>query len=641
MPSPTTTESQPTTTNAPSPPDDDDDAPTPPPPNDDDDDNQDDTPATLPPNDDNDDGQNESPAPPPPGEDNDDGQDNSPAPPPPSNDEGENEQPDPSPTNNPGTSAGGAPGTTAQPANPNPSPSQGQPGVSADPPSPSDDSKPQNPEPARPTADAPGNSDNNDNAPPSPDSPATTQPAGNIPIEPVTIPAPGSSTTPILGLPENNPPNNEGAPEVIVGGSTTIVAGGGVAVGSGTTFSVLPSSSGIVAIADGSTNTLPLPTAIAGAGGNSVPPALGVPGTTRQGVVVGGSTTIVAGGEAAVGAGTTFSVLPSTGGVIAIADGRTSTLPLPTNVVSAGGDSPVQPATTAAQGFVLPGQTVSEGGEAVVIGGTSFSALPSGSGIVAISEGGSTTLQPSQFSEFVISTAANNPDAIVLPSQTLAVGGSAVTISGTTYSARPQGSGINVISDGQTSVIAAAEASSIPGIGEISSIDESTEGYVLDSSVTVLPGGADATISGTVYTALPSGFGVLVSSDSDDFAAYIEQGISGEGNGDDESYIIGLDDLPAAGQATTVSGVVYSVLPSGSGVLVVANGQSTTLVIGPTGGSDDAEGSSPTATGGADVTDTVEASTGGSSSLQSGAGKSWVSAAYLSVLALVGLCLIL
>lgn len=750
VPSPTTTQRPPTTTAAAPPPEESDNPPSSPPPNDDNEDDDEDPPPSPPddndddenedgnpipslpqetddasnpaPPSDNDDEEDEDPAPSPPQEsenpsnpappiENDDGEDENTAPSPPQesdsssnpsppsdNDDGEDESPAPSP--NPGTSAGSpqppsdAPAPTSQPANPDPSPSQGQPDAPANPPSPSNDG-----EPARPSTNLPNESDNESGVPGNTAAPTTrTQPSGNAPIAPVTVTAPGSSTTPILGLPSSSPSDedNEGSPEIIVGGSTTIVAGGGVAVGSGTTFSVLPSSSGIIGVADGSTRTLALPTVVPSAGGDSAPPVLEVPASTPEGVVVGGSTTIVAGGGVAVGSGTTFSVLPSSSGIVAIADGSTSTLPLPTfvssadapqgvvvggstTIVAGGGaavgsgttfsvlpssggiiaiadgrtstlslptkapsanDGFVHPITSAAPGFVLPGQTVSEGGEAAVVGGTSFSALPSGSGVVAISEGGSTILQPSQLSDFGISTVADNPDAFVLPSQTLAVGGSAAAIDGTTYSALPGGSGINVASDGQTSTIAAAEATNVPGVGEITLIgDASSDGYVLDGSVTVLPGGADATVSGTVYTALPSGFGVLVSSDSDDFAAYIEQGLQGSDDG--KSYIVGVESL-SAGQATTVSGVVYSVLPSGSGVLVVANGQSTTLEIGPTptGDNSEDEGSAATATGGPIADESVVPSEGGSAPQHSGLGTlAWI--AYLSVLGAVGACLVL
>lgn len=316
---------------------------------------------------------------------------------------------------------------------------------------------------------------------------------------------------------------------------------------------------------------------------STVPTAI-VPGATLQDgngspeIVVGGSATIGAGDGIAVGSGTTFSVLPSAGGVIAAADGSTNTLPLPAPITSAG-DAFVRPMTTSAQAIAIPGATISDGGAVVAVSGTTFSALPSNAGVVAISAGGSTTVAASQLATLGISTVSGVTGAFVLPDQTLTADGSAVVVSGTTYSALPQGSGIEVVASGQTSVIPLSEATSIPGIGEVSVADV-TGGYVLAGSVTVQPGSPAATISGVVYSALPSGLGVLVTNSTDDFASYIEQGISGSDSNEDEDepYIIGSDtSLTAGGDSIIISGVVYSALPSGSGVLVVASGQSTTI----------------------------------------------------------------
>jgi hypothetical protein len=62
------------------------------------------------------------------------------------------------------------------------------------------------------------------------------------------------------------------------------------------------------------------------------------------------------------------------------------------------------------------------------------------------------------------------------------------------------------------------------------------------------------------------------------------------------------------GIATPVSGVVYSALPSGSGILVVANGTSTTIAVSSTG--DEGRGSDgpgrTTSTGSSDGNDADE-----------------------------------
>jgi hypothetical protein len=414
--------------------------------------------------------------------------------------------------------------------------------------------------------------------------------------------APSTNTVPIAIAPGVTFQNGGSSSEIVIGGSTTIVAGGSAAVGSGTTFSVLPSGNGIEAVANGQTSTLRLPTLATGSPATNTPIAI-APGVTfqndgsSQGIVVGGSTTIIAGGAAATGSGgTTFSVLPSGGGVVAAANGRTSTLALPTPAVSAeqGG---VRPLTTSAQAVALPGSTISEGGSIVTISGTTFSALPSGLGVVVESDGAAaTTVQASQLASLGISTVSGSPGAYILPSQTLAAGGPDAVISGATYSILPQGNSIQIVSNGQTSTVAISEATNVPGLGQVSTVDTIAEGYVLDGSITVIAGGAASTVSGVVYSALPSGLGVVVDG-SDEFASYIEQGISGSGSGD-SPYIIGGTALPSAGgDAVTVSGVVYSALPSGSGILVVDGGKSTTIEISSTTSGSSTKQSSATTTG--------------------------------------------
>jgi hypothetical protein len=294
--------------------------------------------------------------------------------------------------------------------------------------------------------------------------------------------------------------------------------------------------------------------------------------------------------------------------------------------------------------------------------------------VVAISDVGSRTLQASELAEFGIRTVAGSQGGYAFASQTLGIGGSAVVVSGATYSAVPQGSGAAVVvvaASGESSstiAVAAGATTSIAGLGEVQVLDQPARGvYVLDGSVTISAGGAPVTVSNTVYSALPSGFGVLVAAPgggggggdgNDDFAPYIEQGVSGSGSGSEEggeqqqgeSYIIGAEMGSGGngadgggGSVTTVAGVVYSALPSGSGVLVVADGTSRTVAVvgGPTGDADggrDGPGR-PTSTGnaGEDGPDeTVVAYAGTASSSMGVVG--W--AGYLGVLLMVGTCLV-
>ena len=445
-----------------------------------------------------------------------------------------------------------------------------------------------------------------------------------------------SPGTPGPGATTNTQPANNGSPTTTASsvGAPPVIAppsDNGEEQDAGSNVPVIPAQGA-------STNT---PPSNPSASSNNAPPIIALPTgssnndkTPPEVIVVGGSTTISAGGQAAAASGTMFSVLPSAGGIIGIANGETRTLSLPTTAPAPTPDF-IRPVTSAEQGgFVVAGPTITQGGEGVVISGTTYTVLPSGSGVVAISEAGSTTLQPSQLPDLGINTVPNNKGGgYAFPSQTLSPSGSAsnLVVSGTTYSALPQGSGssigIVIAASGSSSTIAVPAATNIPGLGAVEILNPSNGGgggvYVLSNSITISAGGAPATLSNTVYSALPSGFGVLVAPDGgagdDDLAAYIEQGVSGTGTDGQqgESYIIGAAPLLSSGngadRATTVAGVVYSAFPSGSGVLVVVDGTLSTTIgvsVSATGdgssSTDDGQSTSTSTTGSSDANDPDE-----------------------------------
>jgi hypothetical protein len=117
--------------------------------------------------------------------------------------------------------------------------------------------------------------------------------------------------------------------------------------------------------------------------------------------------------------------------------------------------------------FAIGSQTVSAGGPAVTASGTTFSALPSGSGVQIIVGGlTSTLIIPAPGASTTSSGKAN----VVVGSQTLTVGGPAITQAGTTYSALPSGSGIRVVANGQTSTVGPiAFAAATPSTGSANS----------------------------------------------------------------------------------------------------------------------------------------------------------------------------
>ncbi|KAM0717053.1 hypothetical protein Q7P37_006905 [Cladosporium fusiforme] len=394
--------------------------------------------------------------------------------------------------------------------------------------------------------------------------------------------APLSRTLPAINTAQPDVFLTQSGSELVFGSSTTIRAGGDPAVSDGTTFSVLPSSRGVIAIANGASRTI--------AADSFTPVA-----PSSQAYVVD-DVQFTAGGAAATISGTTFSALPSGSGVLVVADGQSNTV---TGTPVA--EAPRVFGTPSSHAYIVAEVQFTAGGAAVTISGTTFSALPSGSGVLVVAGRESSTVTGSALGDYAVSAVAVNSAENRFPQQSLTPGGPAVTIQGTTYSALPGQSGILVEASGSSTTVDAAEATNIPTLDSFSAVESISDGYILDGRVTLTISGAATTFSGTVYTALPSGAGVLAvaaaaddedEDDKDAFAPFIEQGISG---GDSETheeakiYVIWGNITIAAGDlAVTVSGTVFSALPSGSGVIAVADGRTTTQVPSTTRQSADA-----------------------------------------------------
>jgi hypothetical protein len=228
--------------------------------------------------------------------------------------------------------------------------------------------------------------------------------------------------------------------------------------------------------------------------------SLDVDGSDANNYVLPNGATVAASEQAVEVAGTTFSALPSGNGVVAIADGTSTTLTaLPNADYTPPLRIPVTP-NDDAQYAVQDGSTITAGGQAVSISGTTYSALPSNSGVVIVANGQSTTLAAASLPT---PPPLNSPDTYILGgSVTVSVGGPAQTISGTTYSALPSNSGILVVAEGETTKLA---GSSIPG----SDATKVVNSYIIDGTATISAGGPVVAISGTTYSALPSGSGVV------------------------------------------------------------------------------------------------------------------------------------
>jgi hypothetical protein len=109
-------------------------------------------------------------------------------------------------------------------------------------------------------------------------------------------------------------------------------------------------------------------------------------------------------------------------------------------------------------GFAIGTQTASPGGEALTQGGSTFSALPSGAGLQVIANGQTVTVPGASPASSPVVHAGGNNGEYVLEGNTLAVGGQALTSGGATFSALPDGGGVLVVSNGHTSRTPLGEA---------------------------------------------------------------------------------------------------------------------------------------------------------------------------------------
>ncbi|KAF1826776.1 uncharacterized protein K489DRAFT_125234 [Dissoconium aciculare CBS 342.82] len=236
------------------------------------------------------------------------------------------------------------------------------------------------------------------------------------------------------GLPNGNGATNGQSPDSVTAfaiGSQTARPGGPAVTASGTTFSALPSGAGVQVIVSGLTSTIGL-----------AAPEIAAP-SSQAGNILIGSQTLLPGGQAVTQAGTIWSALPSGSGVQVVADGKTSTVTPQAPGIAALSSQP---------GNILIGlQTLVPGGPAVTQAGTIWSALPSGSGVQIVANGHTSTVIPQAPR---ITAAASLKADILIGSQTLTPGGPAITSAGTTWSALPSGSGVRIIVNGHTSTIA-------------------------------------------------------------------------------------------------------------------------------------------------------------------------------------------
>jgi hypothetical protein len=175
----------------------------------------------------------------------------------------------------------------------------------------------------------------------------------------------------------------------------------------------------------------------------------------------------------------------------------------------------------------------------------------------------------------------------VVGSQTLTPGGAALTQGGSTFTALPSGSGLQVVAQSSTlrlDGVVPPGMFTVPGVVQ----KPDSEDEYLVGNAAVSAGGPAVTIGRETFSALPSGSGVQVvngdgqtRTESVVAVATIDSSPVRSGENDGQ-YVFGGNTLSAGGQALTIDGTTFSALPSRSGIAVVNQGQTSTASLGGT-----------------------------------------------------------
>jgi hypothetical protein len=306
----------------------------------------------------------------------------------------------------------------------------------------------------------------------------------------------------------NNPNNQDQPPPVVIIGTETLTRGQTTVI-NGVPV-VVPSDGGGTQIVVGGTT-------IAVNNGPNAAPVLTIgrnPVTANpQGQFVVGTETLKPGGPAVTIDGSTLSL--GSGGTIAIVNGVTQTLanvPIVTSppVLTIGDRTVSATVIGGTTQLILNGQILAPG-SAITVSGTTYS-LPSGPGSIVIVNGATSTLSPNRLAT---PTVRDGTTAFIFgPDQTLTPGG-ILTISGTTLSMPLSHSGSVIVINGVTSTlgnsaqITAAPPLTIAGNTYTATVRDGTTEYVIAPGTTLRPGEA-LTLSGTTYSLDPKGTALVV-----------------------------------------------------------------------------------------------------------------------------------
>ncbi|THX08923.1 hypothetical protein D6D18_01412 [Aureobasidium pullulans] len=235
-----------------------------------------------------------------------------------------------------------------------------------------------------------------------------------------------------------------------------------------------------------------------------------------------GDQTVAPGSPAVEVSGTTYSIQASQSNVIV--NGQT--------LVASAYDHPTTPEVVGSAtdrsyssvAYAIGGQTLSAGGPAIELSGTTYSLQPSGGNVLVNGQSASvSTIAPQE-----------PPSAPVafgeIKATPVASGGSGITISGTIYSLPPSATGEVVINGKAASLSAAASAGGVLAFGSQQLSFTPLKSGIVVASQTLYPGGPAITVDGQMLS-LPTGGGSLVimsgtRTTTENLGDYIWQGIA-------------------------------------------------------------------------------------------------------------------
>ncbi|KAG9657384.1 hypothetical protein KCU95_g9830, partial [Aureobasidium melanogenum] len=298
-------------------------------------------------------------------------------------------------------------------------------------------------------------------------------------------------------------------------------------------------------------------------------------------VIIGGATATVVSPTATPAEITT----PNTGGHVVDVPTNTELAQAPGTVVV--GSSQL---TSSADAYAIGSQTLRPGGPAIEVSGTTYSIQESGDVVVngntlpISTVAPQTSLPPVPVVIGEITATPVASDTYVIAGQTLNPGGSAVEISGTTYSLPPSAS--NAVINGQAAPISTIQASLGPPatvvIGGVTAKPECSGAYYLVSDQTLSPGGSAIEVSGVTYSLPPSGANIVINGATSIMGHSKVPTVSAVVFGSATAvpllaggYVVGSQVISPGGSAVEISGTVYSLPASGSSVVV--DGKATAI----------------------------------------------------------------